>query len=64
MHQPHGDDELVELALGAFRNPPQAYYDWVDAMLARRRVDAPPLDHETCIGPPATRLSEAGKRRQ
>jgi hypothetical protein len=37
MHQPPTDDELIDLALEDFRNPPQSYYDWVDAVLAHRR---------------------------
>jgi hypothetical protein len=46
MHQPPTDDELVELALEVFRNPPQSYYDWVDEMLAQRRFDARPRDNQ------------------
>ena len=31
------DDELLELALQAFRNPPLSYYDHMDEVLARMR---------------------------
>jgi hypothetical protein len=44
MHRPPTDDGFLALALEAFRNPPQSYYDWVDQMLAQRRFDARPLD--------------------
>ena len=36
MHARPTDEQLVELALKAFRNPPVSYYDWIDAVLAER----------------------------
>jgi len=48
MRPPISDDRLFDLALAAFRHPPQSYNDWVDEMLARRRGSSCTLgNHET-----------------
>jgi hypothetical protein len=59
MRPPISDDRLFELALEAFRHPPQSYYEWVDEVLARRRVQAPRAPAEPVASDPS-RMATAG----
>jgi len=54
MRPPISDDRLFELALEAFRHPPQSYYEWVDEMLARRRAQAPGAPAKPVASDPST----------